>query len=100
MTGIELARQAIQNRAKIKDLYDERETTQKSTEAEVSRLKYDIYRDKIHELERERDQKVEETEKQAEAIMLSEKRKAQGGKKEYQSKALAGLRNAKPKEKS
>jgi hypothetical protein len=32
--------------------------------------------------------------------MLSEKRKAQGGKKEYQSKALAGLRNAKPKEKS
>ena len=43
---------------------------------------------------------VVKSQKQAEAIMLSEKRKAQGGTKEYQSKALAGLRNAKPKEKS
>lgn len=33
--------------------------------------------------------------KQAIAIMLSEKRKAQGGKKEYQSKALKGLKDAK-----
>lgn len=33
--------------------------------------------------------------KQAVAIMLSEKRKAQGGKKEYQSKALDGLKKAK-----
>jgi hypothetical protein len=32
------------------------------------------------------------------AVMLSEKRKAQGGKKEYQ--ALKGLKDAKPKEKS
>lgn len=31
---------------------------------------------------------------QAIAIMLSEKRKAQGGKKEYQSKALDGLKAA------
>lgn len=35
--------------------------------------------------------------KQAVAIMLSEKRAAQGGKKEYQSHALKGLKNAKPK---
>ena len=33
---------------------------------------------------------------QAIAIMLSEKRAAQGGKDEYQSKALHGLRRAKP----
>jgi hypothetical protein len=36
------------------------------------------------------------------AIMLSEKRKAQAGKKEYQSKsnkAVDGLKKAKPKEK-
>ena len=35
--------------------------------------------------------------KQAIAIMLSEKRKAQGGKKEYASKAIKGLKAAKPK---
>lgn len=35
--------------------------------------------------------------KQAVAIMLSEKRAAQGGKKEYQSKAMSGLHKAKPK---
>jgi hypothetical protein len=34
---------------------------------------------------------------QAVAIMLSEKRAAQRGKKEYQSQALDGLKNAKPK---
>ena len=34
--------------------------------------------------------------KQAVAIMLSEKREAKGGKKEYASKAMKGLRNAKP----
>jgi len=37
------------------------------------------------------------SQKQAVAIMMSEKRKAQGGKKEYQSKhssALKGLKNA------
>jgi hypothetical protein len=33
--------------------------------------------------------------KQAVAIMLSEKRAAGAGKKEYQSKALAGLKKAK-----
>lgn len=33
--------------------------------------------------------------KQAIAIMLSEKREAAGGKKEYKSKALDGLRKAK-----
>jgi hypothetical protein len=33
--------------------------------------------------------------KQAVAIMLSEKRAAQGGKKEYASKALDGLKKAK-----
>lgn len=33
--------------------------------------------------------------KQAIAIMLSEKRAASGGKKEYQSKALDGLKKAK-----
>lgn len=33
--------------------------------------------------------------KQAIAIMLSEKREAKGGKKEYKSKALDGLRKAK-----
>jgi len=32
--------------------------------------------------------------KQAIAIMMSEKREAKGGKKEYQSKALAGLKSA------
>ena len=32
--------------------------------------------------------------KQAVAIMLSEKRKAQGGKKEYASKAVEGLKKA------
>ena len=31
---------------------------------------------------------------QAIAIMLSEKREAEGGKKEYQSKALKGLKDA------
>jgi hypothetical protein len=35
--------------------------------------------------------------KQAIAIMLSEKREAKGGKKEYASKALHGLKSAKPK---
>ena len=35
------------------------------------------------------------SQKQAVAIMLSEKRAAQGGKKEYQSKALDGLKKAK-----
>lgn len=34
------------------------------------------------------------SQKQAVAIMLSEKRAAQGGKKEYQSKALDGLKKA------
>lgn len=34
------------------------------------------------------------SQKQAVAIMLSEKRAAQGGKKEYASKALDGLRKA------
>lgn len=34
---------------------------------------------------------------QAIAIMLSEKREAKGGKREYASKALKGLKNAKPK---
>ncbi len=34
---------------------------------------------------------------QAIAIMLSEKRAAEGGKKEYQSGAMKGLRQAKPK---
>lgn len=34
--------------------------------------------------------------KQAIAIMLSEKRAAQGGKKEYQSSAIDGLKKAKP----
>ncbi len=34
---------------------------------------------------------------QAVAIMLSEKRKAQGGKKEYQSRAVKGLKKARPK---
>jgi hypothetical protein len=34
---------------------------------------------------------------QAVAIMLSEKRAAQGGKKEYQSKALDGLKKSAPK---
>jgi hypothetical protein len=33
--------------------------------------------------------------KQAIAIMMSEKREAEGGKKEYKSKALAGLKRAK-----
>lgn len=33
--------------------------------------------------------------KQGIAIMLSEKRAAQGGKREYQSKALSGLKKAK-----
>ncbi len=36
---------------------------------------------------------------QAVAIMLSEKRKAAGGKKEYQSSAMKGLKGAKPKDK-
>ena len=37
------------------------------------------------------------SQKQAVAIMMSEKRAAKGGKKEYQSKkALDGLRKAKP----
>lgn len=36
-----------------------------------------------------------ENRKQAVAIMLSEKRAAQGGKKEYASKALDGLKKAK-----
>jgi len=39
------------------------------------------------------------SQKQAVAIMLSEKRAAQGGKKEYQSKSdgpLKGLKSAKP----
>lgn len=35
--------------------------------------------------------------KQAVAIMLSEKRAAEGGKKEYQSPALKGLKKAGPK---
>jgi uncharacterized protein DUF6496 len=35
--------------------------------------------------------------KQAVAIMLSEKREAKGGKKEYQSKAVDGLKKAKPR---
>ena len=35
------------------------------------------------------------SQKQAVAIMLSEKRAAQGGKKEYASKALSGLKKAK-----
>ena len=34
---------------------------------------------------------------QAIAIMMSEKRAAEGGKEEYQSKAMNGLRAAKPK---
>ncbi len=34
---------------------------------------------------------------QAIAIMLSEKQKAQSGKKEYASKAIDGLKKAKPK---
>lgn len=34
--------------------------------------------------------------KQAVAIMLSEKRAAKGGKKDYQSKAVDGLKKAKP----
>ena len=34
---------------------------------------------------------------QAIAIMMSEKRAAEGGKEEYQSKAMKGLRAAKPK---
>ena len=34
---------------------------------------------------------------QAVAIMLSEKRAAQGGKKEYQSHAMKGLKKAGPK---
>jgi hypothetical protein len=42
---------------------------------------------------------VVKSQKQAEAIMLSERRKAQGGKKEYASHALKGLKAAKPKEK-
>lgn len=37
--------------------------------------------------------------KQAVAIMLSEKRAAQGGKTEYQSKAVSGLKAASPKSK-
>jgi hypothetical protein len=37
--------------------------------------------------------------KQAVAVMLSEKRAAEGGKAEYASKAVAGLKRAKPKEK-
>ena len=36
---------------------------------------------------------------QAVAIMLSEKRAAKGGKKEYQSHAVKGLKSAKPKSK-
>ena len=43
---------------------------------------------------------VVKSQKQAEAIMLSEQRAAQGGKSEYQSHALKGLKDAKPKEKS
>jgi hypothetical protein len=35
------------------------------------------------------------SQKQAVAIMLSEKRAAKGGKKEYRSKPLDGLKNAK-----
>lgn len=35
------------------------------------------------------------SQKQAVAIMLSEKRAASGGKKEYQSRAVKGLKNAK-----
>lgn len=35
------------------------------------------------------------SQKQAVAIMLSEKRAAQGGKKEYAAKALDGLKKAK-----
>jgi hypothetical protein len=34
---------------------------------------------------------------QAIAIMMSEKREAKGGKKEYASKAVKGLKDAKPK---
>ena len=34
------------------------------------------------------------SQKQAVAIMMSEKRAAQGGKQEYQSKALDGLKQA------
>lgn len=36
------------------------------------------------------------SQKQAVAIMLSEKRAAKGGKKEYASNALKGLKGAKP----
>jgi hypothetical protein len=36
------------------------------------------------------------SQKQAVAIMLSEKRAAKGGRKEYQSKAVDGLKKAKP----
>jgi hypothetical protein len=38
-----------------------------------------------------------DNQKQAIAIMLSEKKKAKGGKKEYQSDAVAGLKKAKPR---
>ena len=39
---------------------------------------------------------VVKNQKAAVAIMLSEKRAAKGGKKEYAAKAMKGLRDAKP----
>jgi hypothetical protein len=68
MTGKELAEQAIKNRANAAVLNGEREANNKAAEREVSRLKYDVYRDKIRELEYERDRKVDEVEQQAKAI--------------------------------
>lgn len=57
-----LATQVIENLAKVKSLDGEIETIRQATNQERSRIHYDIYREKIRELEHERDQMIEAVE--------------------------------------
>lgn len=54
-----LAKEAIENLSKVKSLQGEIETISKATRDESYRLRYGIYRDKIRELEHERDQMID-----------------------------------------
>ncbi len=64
---IEIANQAVENMVKIKVLDKEMTVIRESTEKEISRVIWEVYRPKIEALKDEQDNKVAEVRKQGEA---------------------------------
>lgn len=64
---IEIANQAVTNMTKVKIISEEAIGIREATEKELTRLRWDVYRPKIQEIEHEQALKIEEARKRGEA---------------------------------